>query len=104
MTEIDVIKRNKAIEDIEKGGFEQKAFSQQSANLPSVKEENEFEFGTAAEKASFDQASKVIEQMESEGLCHPNWFQDPEERKTRYLRYLTQFRKKILANGTKYTK
>jgi hypothetical protein len=45
-----------------------------------------------------DTASKVIEQMESEGLCHPDWFRDPEERDAKWRKYLAQVRKKLLAN------
>lgn len=91
-TEIEVIKRNRAMEEIEKSGFEQKSFSSSFSGPKS--EPNEFEFATAAEKATTDKVSKVIEQIESEGLCHPDWFRDPEERNAKYLRYLSQLRRK----------
>ena len=98
-TKIDIIKRNKAIEEIEKSGFEQKNFTKTANAATDIKPD--FEFATAAEKASCDtdKASKVIEQLESEGLCHPLWFQDPEERETKYLRYLTSLKKKLVSSG-----
>ena len=97
-----MIRRNRAIMEIESSGFAQKAFTTHSTNN-SGKNGEDFEFGTAAEKASYDTAAKVIEQMESEGICHPDWFQDPEERNAKWSRYLTQLRQKILASG-KYIK
>ena len=97
-TEIDIIKRNKAIEEIEMSGFEQKSFSK-TANNADMEIKPEFEFATAAEKATYDTASKVIEQLESEGLCHPLWFQDPKERESKYLRYLTSLKKKLISSG-----
>ena len=96
-TEMDVLRRNKAIEDIEKSGFEQKSFKSKNNENGGIK--SEFEFGTAVEKASYDTASKVIEQLESEGLCHPDWFRDPEDRASNYLKYLSQLKKKLLASG-----
>lgn len=98
-----MIRRNRAIMEIESSGFSQKSFTTQSSNN-SGKNGEGFEFGTAAEKAAvYDTASKVIEQMESEGLCHPSWFQDQDERDAKWSRYLTQLRQKILASG-KYIK
>lgn len=100
-TEVDVIRRTRAIEAIEDSGFEQKTFESTSSantaggalNIPLPNED--FEFGTQAEKASYDQATRVIEQLESEGLCHPDW-RPSDERNTKWMRYLTQLRKDIL--------
>ena len=98
-TEVDVIRRAKAIEAIESSGFEQKNFESTSnaasgaLNIPLPNED--FEFGTQAEKASYDQASRIIEQIENEGLCHPDW-RPSDERNAKWMRYLTQLRKNIL--------
>ena len=92
-----MIRRNRAIEAIENSGFEQKTFESSSSggalNIPLPNED--FEFGTQAEKSSYDQATRVIEQLESEGLCHPDW-RPSDERNAKWLRYLTQLRKDIL--------
>ena len=99
-TEIDIVRRNKAIEEIERSGFEQKAFQSTTSDHGTTK--TDFEFGTAAEKtSSYDTASKVIEQLESEGLCHPDWFRNPEEREAKYIRYLSTITKKIRASANK---
>lgn len=96
-TEVDVIRRNRAIEAIENSGFEQKSFESTAIagglNIPLPNED--FEFGTSAEKSSYDQATRVIEQLECEGLCHPDW-RPSDERNAKWLRYLTQLRKKIV--------
>lgn len=96
-TERDIVRRTKQIEEIERSGFEQKAFQSTTSDHGAIK--NDFEFGTAAEKPSYDTASKVIEQLESEGLCHPDWFRSPEEREAKYIRYLSTITKKIRASA-----
>lgn len=96
-TERDIVRRTKQIEEIERSGFEQKAFQSTTSDHGAIK--NDFEFGTAAEKPSYDTASKVIEQLESEGLCHPDWFRSPEEREAKYIRYLSTITKKNRASA-----
>ena len=90
-----MIRRSRQLQAIESAGFEQKSFTS-SSNNGKEGQEPDFDFGTKAEKASLDQATKVIEQIENENICHPDWFGAQEERNARWLRYLEDLRKKIL--------
>lgn len=96
--EADVVRRQRELQSIESSGFEQKTFK--SSSTGNEGKAPNFEFGTQAEKdalSNIDQAKKVIERFENEDICHPDWFGDQEERNAKWLRYLSQLRKKILS-------
>ena len=98
-----------AIRDVESSSFEQKTFkssrSQQNIIESVGKKENEqFQFGTSAEKAatadigiSDKPISQVLMSIAGEGLCHPNLFEDPIKRDERWFEYLFNLRKTIRA-------
>ena len=103
-TEMDVIQRTRAIEAIEKSGFQQSDFSMKpTTEHHDDATANDFEFGTAAEKVitSYDSSVTKVIEIDSEGLLHPDWFRDEEERNVKWMKYLTQLRKKIVNSGGK---
>ena len=51
--------------------------------------------GNSPGKGEFKGNSPGIEHLESEGVCHPAW-RPSDERNIRWLRYLSQLRKKIV--------
>ncbi len=108
MSVADKLRIDRAIKAVESAGFEQSAFVSNASNRQPVSsstsmEKDSFEFGTSVEKASLRSTNgaseKVIQQIENDGLCHPDWFQNPEEREAKWLKYLTQFRKRLASEA-----
>jgi len=109
---IDVVaklKMDSAIRDVESSSFEPKTFKssrsqQNTIEVVGKKENEQFQFGTSAEKAatadigiSDKPISQVLMSIAGEGLCHQNLFEDPIKSDERWFEYLANLRKTIRA-------
>lgn len=105
------LRMDSAIREVESSSFEQKAFvscrsQQKSEEGSKLQNEEQFQFGTSAEKAAVAINNAMSDKhisnpisVAGDGLCHPNLFGDSVEREERWIDYLYNLRQSIHAEN-----